>query len=68
VKALSGKDFCNVLERHGWELKRISGSYHHYGKPGRREVISVPVHGNVTLKVGMQAYFMKVAGLTERDL
>jgi len=47
---------------------RISGSHHIYGKNGCRERISVPIHSGQSLKQGMLAYFLKVAGLTERDL
>jgi len=28
LKSVSGKDFAKLLEKHGWELKRISGSHH----------------------------------------
>jgi predicted RNA binding protein YcfA (HicA-like mRNA interferase family) len=31
VKALSGKEFVRLLERHGWRLLRINGSHHIYG-------------------------------------
>lgn len=68
MKALSGKDFCKVLEHHGWALKRTSGSHFHYGKHGHREIISVPVHRNATLKIGIQRYLMRIADLTEEDL
>jgi predicted RNA binding protein YcfA (HicA-like mRNA interferase family) len=44
VKALSGKAFCRLLERHGWQLLRVQGSHHVYGKAGQRARISVPVH------------------------
>jgi predicted RNA binding protein YcfA (HicA-like mRNA interferase family) len=36
VKALSGKAFCRLLERHGWQLLRVQGSHHVYGKAGQR--------------------------------
>ncbi len=68
MKALSGKEFCKVLERHGWELKRTSSSHFHYGKHGHREIISVPVHRNVSLKIGLQRHCMKIADLEEDDL
>jgi predicted RNA binding protein YcfA (HicA-like mRNA interferase family) len=43
VKALSGKAFCRLLERHGWQQLRIQGSHHVYGKTGQRARISVLV-------------------------
>jgi predicted RNA binding protein YcfA (HicA-like mRNA interferase family) len=32
-----------LLERHGWELKRVSGSHHIFKKPADRDW-SIPVH------------------------
>jgi hypothetical protein len=37
MKAISGKKFSRILERHGWELLRIQGSHHIYGKSGQVE-------------------------------
>jgi predicted RNA binding protein YcfA (HicA-like mRNA interferase family) len=68
MKSISGKDFTKVLERHGWELLRIKGSHHIYGKAGSEIRISVPIHGNDSLKTGLLRHFMKAAGLNERDL
>jgi predicted RNA binding protein YcfA (HicA-like mRNA interferase family) len=67
VKTLSGKAFCRVLERHGWELLRIQGSHHVYGKAGQRARISVPVHGNRPLKLGLQRHLLKLAGIAEDE-
>lgn len=68
MKNLNGREFARLLERHGWELKRTQGSHHIYGKPGRSERISVPIHGNKALKKGLQAHLMKQAGLEDDDL
>jgi predicted RNA binding protein YcfA (HicA-like mRNA interferase family) len=68
MKSLSGKEFARILERHGWELMRIKGSHHIYGKPGSEIRISIPIHGNQTLKTGLLRHFIKASGLTERDL
>jgi len=50
LKALSGKEVCKILEKHGWQLERINGSHHVYKKAGQPETIPVPVHGNRSLK------------------
>ena len=68
MKSVSGKDFARILERHGWELLRIKGSHHHYGKTGVEEIISIPVHGNKQLGTGLQRFFMRIANLKEEDL
>jgi predicted RNA binding protein YcfA (HicA-like mRNA interferase family) len=68
LKAVSGKELCKALERRGWQLARIRGSHHIYHKPGELAVISVPVHGNRTLKTGTQRGIMKTSGVEESDL
>lgn len=68
MKSLSGKQFAKILERHGWALLRINGSHHVYGRPGSEVRLSVPVHGNQSIKRGLLRHFMKMAGLNEEDL
>ncbi len=68
MKSVSGKEFAKALERHGWSLLRVQGSHHIYGKAGSDVRLSVPIHGNQTLKVGLLRHLMKMAGLSESDL
>jgi predicted RNA binding protein YcfA (HicA-like mRNA interferase family) len=68
LKAISGKAFAKLLEQHGWSLARVSGSHHVYVKQGNPARISVPVHGNQDLKIGLLRHFMKVAGINENEL
>jgi len=68
VKAISGKRFCRLLEKKGWELRRVHGSHHIYAKADVTARISVPVHGNKPLKVGLQNHLMKIAGIQESEL
>ena len=68
MKAVSGKDFARILERHGWSLLRVQGSHHIYGKAGSDVRLSVPIHGNRPLKTGLIHHLMKLAGITEADL
>jgi predicted RNA binding protein YcfA (HicA-like mRNA interferase family) len=68
VKQVSGKELVRILPRHGWELRRINGSHHIFAKQGKIERISVPVHGNQPLKMGLLRHVMKVAELSEEDL
>jgi predicted RNA binding protein YcfA (HicA-like mRNA interferase family) len=67
LKAVGGKDFCRLLERHGRELRRISGSHHIYTKSGSGVRITVPVHGNSSLKLGLQFHLVKLAGIDESE-
>lgn len=68
MKSVSGKHLCKVLERNGWELKRIRGAHHIYAQPGNPTILTVPVHGNQDLKAGTLHKLLKDAGLTEDDL
>lgn len=68
MKIISGKDLCKILEQKGWQLKTIKGSHHVYMKPGRKERISVPVHGNKDLKVGLLKAIVKIADIKEEEL
>ena len=68
MKSISGRDFARLLERKGWILRRIKGSHHIYTREGSKLKISVPVHGNQTLKIGLLKRLMKDAGLDDSDL
>ena len=68
MKSLTGKEFCRLLNKKGWELKRIKGSHYIFAKDAPSARISVPVHGNKTLKQGLQRHLMKIAGIEESEL
>ncbi len=68
MKTISGKEFVKLLEKKGWRLQRVSGSHHIYVKEGTPIRISVPVHGNKPLKIGLLKHFMKIAGIREDEL
>jgi predicted RNA binding protein YcfA (HicA-like mRNA interferase family) len=68
MKSVSGKEFAKIIERHGWILMRVSGSYHIFGKHGSIVRLSVPIHSNNPLKFGLLKHLMKIAGLEESDL
>jgi predicted RNA binding protein YcfA (HicA-like mRNA interferase family) len=59
---------CKIVERNGWELKRITGSHHIYVKEGVDAILSIPVHSNQDLPKGTLKSIMKDAELTEEDL
>jgi len=68
MKSISGKKFAKILERHGWKLLRIQSSHHIYCKEGSIARMSVPIHSNKPMKIGLQKHLMKIAGLTEEDI
>ncbi len=57
-----------LLEKHGWLLVRVKGSHHVYMTYGNQARISIPVHGNQDLKLGLLRHFMKIAGIDESEL
>ena len=65
MKSLSGKNLAKLLERHGWSLMRIHGSHHIHGKVDSPVRISVPIHGNKPLKIGLLSHLLKMADLSE---
>ena len=68
MRSVSGKQLAKALERNGWILLRVQGSHHIYGKPGSPVRLSVPIHRNETLKIGLLRNLLKNAGLREEDL
>ncbi|MCL4703520.1 type II toxin-antitoxin system HicA family toxin [bacterium] len=68
MKSISGKDFARLLEQKGWQLKRVKGSHHVYVKPGNPARISVPIHGNQPLKIGLLKHLMRLADIDAEDL
>ena len=65
MKAISGKQLCKLLVAKGWQLMRINGSHHIYAKSGSNLRISVPVHGETALKIGLQKQIMKMASISD---
>ena len=63
MKAYSGKELIRLLEQHGWKVERIEGSHHILTRSDREETISIPVHGNHSLKTGMLRAILRVAGI-----
>ena len=68
MKTVSGKDLAKLLEKKGWTLLRVQGSHHIYGKIGSDVRLSVPIHRNQTLKIGLLRHLLKLAELSEKDL
>jgi predicted RNA binding protein YcfA (HicA-like mRNA interferase family) len=68
MKSISGKALCKIIERYGWELKRVTGSHHIYAKEDISNILSIPVHSNRDLPTGTLRSLMKDACLTEEDL
>jgi predicted RNA binding protein YcfA (HicA-like mRNA interferase family) len=68
LKQISGKELIRLLRRHGWTVLRVHGSHHVMGKPGSVVRLSVPLHGNKPLKIGLARHLLKMAGLSDGGL
>jgi len=68
MKSISGRELAKALEKRGWSLLRIQGSHHIYGKTGYNIRLSVPIHGNQPLKLGLLRHLLKAASLSEEDV
>ncbi len=68
MKSISGKKLCKIVEKLGWQLKRVTGSHHIYTKENKEAILVIPVHGNRDLPIGTLKQIMKDADLTENDL
>ena len=63
MKSMSGKELAKLLAANGWDLLRIQGSHHIYGKVGNPARISVPIHRNQDMKIGLLRNLLKTAEL-----
>lgn len=68
MRSISGREFARIVELHGWILLRVNGSHHIYGKEGSAVRLSIPIHGNKPLKIGLLRHLAKIAGIPESDL
>jgi predicted RNA binding protein YcfA (HicA-like mRNA interferase family) len=68
MKAISGKELARLVERHAWQLLRVHGSHHIYGKSGSVVRLSIPIHGNKPLKTGLLKHLLKMANIPEKEI
>jgi predicted RNA binding protein YcfA (HicA-like mRNA interferase family) len=68
MRSISGREFARIVERHGRVLLRVSGSHHIYGKRGVAARLSIPIHGNQALKIGLLRNLLKLAEIPESEL
>ncbi len=58
----------SLLKKQGWTLIRTTGSHHIFVHQDNNLRITVPVHGNRDLKLGLQKAIMKQSGISENGL
>jgi predicted RNA binding protein YcfA (HicA-like mRNA interferase family) len=68
MKSVTWKRMAKLAEQRGWVLARVNGSHHIYTKVGRLERVVIPIHGNKSLKIGLQKVLMKIIPVSEDEL
>jgi len=68
MRSMTGREFARLVERHGWSLLRVQGSHHIYGKPGSVVRLSIPIHGNKPLKVGLLRHLTKISEIPDAEI
>ena len=68
MRSVSGKDLAKIVEQHGWVLLRMQGSHHIYGKEGSIVRLSIPIHSNKSMKIGLLRHLLKLAEIPEQEI
>jgi len=63
---ISGKDFCKILEKTGFEKIFGKGSHARFKHPDRRRTI-VPIHSNEKLGKGLLIEILKQIKITKEE-
>lgn len=64
---MSGPEAIRVFCKAGFQLIRTKGSHHVLKKKGCKHNLSIPVHQNKTLGVGLLKKLISVAGMTVEE-
>jgi predicted RNA binding protein YcfA (HicA-like mRNA interferase family) len=64
LPCVTGNDAIRAFEKLGFVVVRVRSSHHIMKKDGHRNVLTVPVHGNATLKPGTLRSLIRAAGIT----
>jgi predicted RNA binding protein YcfA (HicA-like mRNA interferase family) len=67
LPSVSGRDAIRAFERLGFVVDRVTGSHHILKKSGHPAALSVPVHGNKSLKRGTLRALIADAGVTVEE-
>lgn len=65
--AVNARKAIRVFKKFGFEEVRQSSSHVILAKPGHEHHLSIPDHGNRSLKTGLLKGQIKIAGLTNEE-
>ncbi|EHJ51659.1 type II toxin-antitoxin system HicA family toxin [Streptococcus macacae] len=60
---LTGKELAKLAEKNGWKEVRVKGSHHHFKKDRVPYIVTIPIHGNQSVKIGLEKKILKDLGL-----
>ncbi|MGT2925022.1 type II toxin-antitoxin system HicA family toxin [Streptococcus caviae] len=60
---LTGKELAKLAVKNGWKEVRVKGSHHHFKKDGLPYIVTIPIHGNQSVKTGLEKKILKDLGL-----
>ncbi len=67
LKALSGKDVCQILSRHGFAEVRRRGSHIVMQRKFENSTITVPIPDHSELRMGTLQSIIRQSGLQRRE-
>jgi predicted RNA binding protein YcfA (HicA-like mRNA interferase family) len=67
LKVLSGKDVCDILERHGFASVRQRGSHIAMQKKLSDSTITVPVPNHAEIKIGTLQSIIRQSGVPRSE-
>ena len=56
---LTGKELARLAINNGWEEVRVRGSHHHFKKDGVPYIVTILIHGNKVLKIGLEKKLLR---------
>ena len=60
---LTGRELAKLAVLKGWKEVRVKGSYHQFKKDSVLYILTIPIHGNKALGVGLEKKILKDVGL-----
>jgi len=64
----SPKNLIQLLERKGFQMKRVTGSHHIYFNKESKKIVVVPVHGNKDIPNGTFMSILKQSGISKDEI
>ncbi|EMC19631.1 type II toxin-antitoxin system HicA family toxin [Streptococcus mutans] len=56
---LTGKELARLAINNGWEEVRVRESHHDFKKDGVPYIVTIPIHGNKVLKIGLEKKLLR---------